>query len=185
MLYFPVVLKLQRALNSPGGLCRTGCWVHPQHFWFSGWSGGLIICISNKLPGNADASDRGAHSEDCWLWLPMRHLRFTKALYAIVVPVVYGEAEAPRAHPESQTYYLHPRLLDQSSCFDHRAYCLLRFPPGFNFLCVCLVYKQQNPDIQNQTTALQKTPRKTWACAAFACGVNRLRTQEPSQEGKG
>lgn len=52
------VLKIENHL-----LVKTDIWVPPQRFYFNGLEVGLIICISSKFPGDADAAGPGTHFE--------------------------------------------------------------------------------------------------------------------------
>lgn len=54
-----VVLKLEHAPQSPGGLDKTQTGALPQVTGFSRSSVGWRTCISNKIPGDVDAAGLG------------------------------------------------------------------------------------------------------------------------------
>lgn len=45
--------------KSPGGLAKTDCKALTPEFLLQKMCVGLIICISNTIPGDADAADGG------------------------------------------------------------------------------------------------------------------------------
>ena len=51
-----LLLKLDNHL-----LLKTDCGVLPQSFYVNGLWVGLIICISNKFPGDTDVATPGTH----------------------------------------------------------------------------------------------------------------------------
>lgn len=97
----------------------------PQSFWFRGWSWGLKICISNKLPGNADTFDLGTT-----LWETMTYINSFKTYKNTVWYYIlqslrwrnWGSERSPRTQES----------LDQNSCYNYWAQgLLLRSPSQF------------------------------------------------------
>lgn len=85
-------------------LFRTQITGSTPEFLVQGWSWGLKICISNKLPGNADTSDLGTTLWEILTYIT--HLRLTKTLYDIIFfSRLDGETETQRGHPEPKNLW--------------------------------------------------------------------------------